>query len=314
MITGRATGSVWRFGSVEFDEAKGVLQVGGRAVELDRNGRAIFAALLHRAGQDVSKEQLLQAGWPDRIVHENSLAKAIGRLRDALGEDGKLLETVYGHGYRLSVAFETEQEVGEDASANPQAAPAAETNADALPDAGKPRSRGKLPRFAAAFAAIVVIGSVAAYGINRANEDPPLRIGEPPDTVGRVLWVDDHPENNLKERRYLESQKFAVYTADSSKDAIALLDMYKYDAIISDMGRNDEPLAGIKLVRRLRARGNTTPYYIYTILPSKAQRRVVTEAGAQGVAVTPEELYRSVLKQPARSAEGSQADENRPKG
>src|SRR3546814_9490981 len=50
----------------------------------------------------VRSDRLLEAGWPGRVVHENSLAKAIGRLRKALGADGEALETVHGYGYRLA--------------------------------------------------------------------------------------------------------------------------------------------------------------------------------------------------------------------
>lgn len=69
---------------------------------LDQSAAAILALLRARAGSCVGKDELLQAGWPDRIVHENSLAKAIGRIRQVLADDGTLtLEAVYGHGYRL---------------------------------------------------------------------------------------------------------------------------------------------------------------------------------------------------------------------
>src|SRR6478609_4051383 len=101
-----ASNRVWRFGEVVFDDAEGRLAVAGRPIEIDRNCRAILTALLLQAGAEVSKERLLQAGWPNRIVHENSLAKAIGRLRQALGDQGPALETVYGHGYRLNVELQ----------------------------------------------------------------------------------------------------------------------------------------------------------------------------------------------------------------
>ena len=100
----RVKTGVWRFGEAEFDEAQGSLSVAGQAVELDRNCAAILAMLLQEASREVAKERLLQAGWPDRIVHENSLAKAVGRLRKALGPDGDAIETLYGFGYRFNGA------------------------------------------------------------------------------------------------------------------------------------------------------------------------------------------------------------------
>ena len=97
-----ANDRAWKFGDVVFDDAQGSVMVAGQPVEIDRNCRAILTELLEHAGEEVSKERLLQAGWPTRIVHENSLAKAIGRLRHVLGADGRALETVYGHGYTLN--------------------------------------------------------------------------------------------------------------------------------------------------------------------------------------------------------------------
>ena len=95
------TGGVTRFGNVEFDTARGRLTVAGRRVSLDRSCVAILATLVAEAGTDVDKDRLLDAGWRGRVVHENSLAKAIGRLRHALGADGRALVTVHGYGYRL---------------------------------------------------------------------------------------------------------------------------------------------------------------------------------------------------------------------
>lgn len=92
----------WRFGHVLFDDANGKLVVDGQEIEIDRSCASVLAALLRHAGEPLGKDELLEAGWPGRIVHENSLAKAIGRLRQALGEDGVRVETVHGSGYRLT--------------------------------------------------------------------------------------------------------------------------------------------------------------------------------------------------------------------
>ncbi len=94
--------AIWRFGHVEFDGVAGTLKVEGKAVDVDRSCLAVLAALLNHAGEPLTKDALLEAGWPGRLVHENSLAKAVGRLRQALGEDGSRIEAVYGSGYRFT--------------------------------------------------------------------------------------------------------------------------------------------------------------------------------------------------------------------
>ena len=85
---------IWRYGESSFDAETGCLRVAGVDTSLDRTGTAILARLIEDLGEPVGKDDLLAAGWPGRIVHENSLAKAIGRLRRALGDDAEAIVAV----------------------------------------------------------------------------------------------------------------------------------------------------------------------------------------------------------------------------
>ncbi|OBV12411.1 Serine/threonine protein kinase [Erythrobacter dokdonensis DSW-74] len=117
--------------------------------QLDRSAGAILHALTSSAGQAVSKDILLEAGWPGRITHENSLAKAISRIRAALAaHEGYVLTAVYGQGYKLEC---------------PAPAPAP---AEADPGAGT-RSGGKAGdrRFSAARASAFGLPKWAAAGL-----------------------------------------------------------------------------------------------------------------------------------------------------
>ncbi|HEY1142146.1 MAG TPA: tetratricopeptide repeat protein [Lysobacter sp.] len=95
---------LWRFGRMVLDEQVAALQVDGAGVALDRSSYDVLLALLRHAGEVVTKDELLEAGWPGRVVSENSLAKAVSRLRQALGEDGDAIRVVHGYGYRLAAA------------------------------------------------------------------------------------------------------------------------------------------------------------------------------------------------------------------
>ena len=61
--------------------------------------------LVRRHGELVTKEELMNAVWPDSIVEENNLDQKISALRGVLGDRGKSkeksIETVRGHGYRF---------------------------------------------------------------------------------------------------------------------------------------------------------------------------------------------------------------------
>src|SRR5690606_36973498 len=98
---GRMVDGAVRFGGVIFDAGRGRIWRAGSSIELDRPTVAILRTLVSEPDTDIHKDRLLDAGWPGRVVHENSLAKVISRLRHTLGNDGTALKTVHGYGYRL---------------------------------------------------------------------------------------------------------------------------------------------------------------------------------------------------------------------
>ncbi|WP_428381888.1 protein kinase domain-containing protein [Nevskia ramosa] len=94
---------LWRFGRVQFDEASLTLTVDGVVVPLEYRPQELLRLLLAHAGDVVTKDEILDALWPGRIVTEASLTKCVGRLRQAIGDSEQLLiRTVYGYGYRLA--------------------------------------------------------------------------------------------------------------------------------------------------------------------------------------------------------------------
>lgn len=71
--------------------------------------------LLLRAGEAVTKDELLDAVWPDVSVVEASLTTAVLKLRRALGDDdqgSRIIETVPRIGYRLAVPVEVDNAPG----------------------------------------------------------------------------------------------------------------------------------------------------------------------------------------------------------
>lgn len=92
----------WQLGATAVDLGGGQVQrTDGQGQRLDRGALAVLSRLLAQPGSTVNKAELLQAGWPGRVVTENSLAKAIARLRQALDDaEGKVIVSVHGYGYR----------------------------------------------------------------------------------------------------------------------------------------------------------------------------------------------------------------------
>ena len=94
---------LWRFAGAVFDEAGWVLRIDGRPVTLEGKPLEVLHELLLRAGEAVTKEEILEAVWPQVTVEEGSLATAVSKLRRALGEArAEVIETVPRVGYRLT--------------------------------------------------------------------------------------------------------------------------------------------------------------------------------------------------------------------
>lgn len=100
---------LWKFSSAAFDEAGWELRVEGRPVTLESKPLEVLHELLLRAGEVVTKDEILDAVWPEVTVVEGSLPTAISKLRKAFGEcEDAIIETVPRVGYRLIAKVEVE--------------------------------------------------------------------------------------------------------------------------------------------------------------------------------------------------------------
>lgn len=113
----------------------------------------------------------------------------------------------------------------------------------------------------------------------------------------RVLWVDDHPENNQYERRALEALGIQVYEAKSTADALDLLARRPFDVVISDMGRGMDQRAGYTLLGELRKTDPRTPFLIYAGQDADTHREEALARGAQGSTSSPKTLVEDVIRQ-----------------
>src|SRR5690606_23956028 len=86
-------------------------------------------------------------------------------------------------------------------------------------------------------------------------------------TPRSILWVDDHPENNVMLAETWRRDGIHVEIARSTSDALRLLDQRRYGLVISDMVRTESdtevPDAGLQLLHQVRARDTSTPFALY---------------------------------------------------
>ncbi|WP_426437241.1 ATP-binding protein [Bradyrhizobium genosp. P] len=92
------------FGPFQLLAGQKVLLEGDRPVRLGGRALQILIALVERAGELVSKRELVAIVWPDTIVVEANLAVHVGSLRRALGDGqsgARYIVNAPGRGYRF---------------------------------------------------------------------------------------------------------------------------------------------------------------------------------------------------------------------
>lgn len=129
------------------------------------------------------------------------------------------------------------------------------------------------------------------------QESVPARI----DTLGshrrnHILWVDDHPENNINERQAFEAMGLSFRLAYSTNEALQTVANQSFAAIISDMGRREGPREGYVLLDALRNNGSDTPFFIYASSNAPEHKKETAEHDGQGCTNSPQELFRMVMR------------------
>ena len=126
----------------------------------------------------------------------------------------------------------------------------------------------------------------------------------------RVLWVDDRPDNNLRERAMLAKLQIEVVTARRTDEALARIVAdaqagEPFDLVLSDWSRPPEGAqAALQLMQAMQQAGQRLPVIVYhgEMDPAARQRRAdkALAAGAMGEAVMPAELLALVQRAVAR--------------
>jgi hypothetical protein len=68
----------------------------------------------------------------------------------------------------------------------------------------------------------------------------------------QVLWVDDDPSGNINERKTLRALGVFVDLARSTHEAVKMLKEVKYDAVVSDMNRENNPKEGERFIEVMK--------------------------------------------------------------
>jgi len=159
-----ASSRIYRFGIFEANSTTGELLRRGVRVKVQEQPFYLLLLLLENAGEIVTRDGVRQRLWPGNtfVEFDSSLSVAVGKLRDALGDDAdnpRFIETVPRRGYRFIAPV--------DASAKSQPA-------QTVPSLGKDEIQStspvvlppsKPPRFAAKYAVLTCVVVLLLVGV-----------------------------------------------------------------------------------------------------------------------------------------------------
>lgn len=93
----------FRFGRFELDESKRELRLGTRVIEMQPRVFDLLVYLIRNQERVVTKDELLSAIWPDVIVTDSSIMRAVSLIRTNLREGGQhdAIQTFSRQGYRF---------------------------------------------------------------------------------------------------------------------------------------------------------------------------------------------------------------------
>jgi CheY-like chemotaxis protein len=111
----------------------------------------------------------------------------------------------------------------------------------------------------------------------------------------KLLWVDDHPDNNLYEEEALRAVGINVVSVLTTEAALDAVQNGDFDMVISDASRQNNPGEGLQLLSRLRSAGEDIPVIIYRGATTESTRAEAVRAGALTETADPIELLTSVV-------------------
>jgi DNA-binding winged helix-turn-helix (wHTH) protein/tetratricopeptide (TPR) repeat protein len=186
----------------------GVLSGPGGEQRLEPKVMDLLWLLAAEAGRVVARERIMATLWPGMVVGDDSLARTVSKLRQALGDDAKApryIETISKRGYRLLVELAPVEPTDASVPAKPTAAPLPSPVSVSMPASSlEPASPTRAPeseastvqrqrRRAAAAGVVLVLLAVAVFGAlhGRGEKDSGRNVAASDDSRVLVELADD---------------------------------------------------------------------------------------------------------------------------
>ncbi|TAV21325.1 LuxR family transcriptional regulator [Rhizobium ruizarguesonis] len=183
--------TVLRFGRFELDIAHRSLSESGKILHLGGRAFDILAVLVARAGQIISKDELIKAVWTTTTVDEGALRVHMVTLRKLLGdrEAGRYIENIPGRGYAFVMPVQSVEDGESSSDVQPVAVPKANISSNLPRLAGRLIGRETFVEETARLVASNRLVTIAgAGGIGKTSVA--LAVGEILSESRPVLFVD----------------------------------------------------------------------------------------------------------------------------
>lgn len=172
---------VFRFEGFTLDAGRRELRRGAATVDLRPKCLDLLTCLLRRAGQVVTKNELMEQVWLDVVVTDESLTRCISDIRQALGDaEQAIIKTVPRRGYVLVSAVVSDTPMpAEWAAAFDPAPPSHPPTATSAEPVGKRASRWSLGALGLAGSLVLAMAGYSAvrfFGAPSAIGAPSLSI------------------------------------------------------------------------------------------------------------------------------------------
>ena len=172
--------SIFRFGDFVLDGSQRRLLRSGEDVYLPPKTFELLLHLLQNRGRVLTKDELLEAVWPEVNVVENTLAQRIREIREALGDGthgGRFIKTVPRVGYQFIAELDDEPAVVEAPPlplASPEAAARGVVGGRRGLETDAPASKHRQLTLPVAIACVILVGLAGAgYYFARIRPAPP---------------------------------------------------------------------------------------------------------------------------------------------
>jgi len=171
---------VFQFGSFRLDLTRGCVFDGDREIELRPKSFEVLRYLVENAGRLVSKDELIGRIWPNVIVNDDSLARCVSDVRQAVrDETQQIVKTVPRRGYLFTAPV---SQVTEATSASMGSAtadvPSTDGRAAAVAGVAPPASGRKWMWYAGGVALLLLVA--IALGMRLWRSSPGLALPDKP--------------------------------------------------------------------------------------------------------------------------------------